>query len=254
MNNTLHAMIKPSSGLPLDAVVLDTDAKFKEGRIPTVGSKIETQDGRCFRLCSTQTVFVASEMVGVSTAQATEIAGGCTAAAIGAREVTVATLALAIFGGGAGVLAKDRMAGGFLGITDDAGEGYNYPIIGNTLGDASTDVTFTLGVPLKVALTTDTDVVLVGPKYHIVAEGAAALAPIGACLVPTTGASSSVNAYFWAQTRGPAACLGVVTVGVPISQAGSGAVQVATAITENLVGSGLATTTDGSGIVDLNLE
>ena len=254
MDNSYHKMIDPASGLPLDAVILDTDTKFKEGRVPKVGSKIETQDGRCFRLCSTNSVFVASEMVGQQTALAAEFAGKLTAAAIGATQVILDITGVQIFGATASTVAKDRLAGGYITISDDAGEGYNYPIIGNSIQDANAKTTIDLGQPLKVAVTTDTDCVLGGRKYRNVIEGAAAINPIGACLVPTTGASSTVEAFFWVQTKGPAACLGVATIGVPISQGASGAVQVATAITENLVGCGLATQTDGTALVDLKLE
>jgi hypothetical protein len=223
-----------------------------------VGTKVEFDDGRVFRFCSTNEVFVAGEMVAVQTCQATEIAGGITAAAIGAKTLTIATTGITFFGGSAGIVAADRLAGGYLMLTDDTGEGYSYRIKSNTAGTALVALTVTLYDGLKVAVASDTDCIIVGPKYRKVTEGAAALSPIGACLVPTTGASSTVEAFFWAQTRGPATCLGAGTVGVEIASAASGAVadaaEAGSGAYDRIIGTGLGTTANGYACVDLRLE
>ena len=246
------------SGNPLDAVVLDTDKKYLEGNVPMIGQKVEFDDGRIFRWCSSNAVQVAGEMVAVATCQATEIAGGCTAAAIGAKEVIVGTTAVTMFGGSAGVLAANRLAGGYLMITDDAGEGYSYRIKSHTAGTALVAITFTLYDGLKVAITTDTDVCLVGQKYRHVVEGATALSAIGAILVPNTGASTTVESFFWVQTKGPGIALGAGTVGVELASAASGAVanaaEAGSGAYDRIVGTGLATTTDGYACIDLKCE
>ncbi len=258
MNNELHRMITPSSGLPLDDVVLDTDSKYLEGRVPPVGSKIETADGRCFRLCSFEAVHVAGEMVAITTAQATEIAGALTAAAIGAIEVELDCTGIDILGAGSGVMTKDLLVGGYLMLTDDAGEGYSYPINGNSADDSDDKFTIDLAYPLKVAVTTDTDCIVVGSKYRKCSEGAQATKAIGSLCVPTTGASTSVEAFAWVQTQGPAVCLGAGTVGVPIQTAASGAVadsaESGTGAYDQIVGIGLGTTSNGYACVDLDLE
>lgn len=258
MNTAYHKMIKPSSGLPLDAVILDTDAKYKEGRVPAVGSCIEMIDGRKFRLCSANEVFVAGEMVAYKTALATEFAQKLTAASAGALEVILDLTAVAFYGGSTGVVAKDLLAGGYLMGTDAAGEGYNYPIIGNTIQDANAKTTISLGVPIKVAFTTSSDCVVVGNKFRSVDEGAVALKAIGACMVPTTGASSSVEAFFWVQCAGPACCLGAATVGIEVASAASGAVadsaESGSGGYDRVIGTGLATTSNGYAAVDLCIE
>lgn len=246
------------SGTPLDAVILSTDQKYLEGRLPQVGTRVEFDDGRVFRFCSTAEVFVAGEMVAVQTCQATEIDGGITAAAVGTKTLTIATTAITFFGGAAGVVAADRLSGGYLMITDDTGEGYSYRIKSNTAGTAAVALTVTLYDGLKVAVAADTDCIIVGPKYRKVTEGAVALSPIGACLVPTTGASSTVEAFFWVQTRGPAVCLGAGTVGVEIASAASGAVadaaEAGSGVYDRILGTGLGTTANGYAAVDLRLE
>jgi len=259
MDTSYHKMIDPSSGLPLDAVVLETDRKFKEGRVPKVGSKIKTQDGRCFRLCSANEVFVAGEMVAVKTALATEFAGKLTAAAAGSTQLVLDLTDVQVYGADAGTITKDKLAGGYIMITDDAGEGYSYPISGNSaVATNGGSTTIDLGEPVKVAVTTDTDCCLVGNKYRSVDEGAVALSPIGACLVPTTGGSSTVEAFFWVQTAGPACVLGSATVGVEIASAASGAVadsaESGSGGYDRIVGTGLATTANGYACVDLRLE
>jgi len=258
-DNSYHKMIKPASGLPLDAVILDTDTKFKEGRVPKVGTQIKTQDGRCFRLCSAAAVHVAGEMVGVTTAQATEIAGALSAVSAGATEITLDCSGIDILGAGSGVMTKDLLAGGYLMLTDGAGEGYSYPIVGNTVDDSDDIFTIYLGEAIKVATSASTtDCIVVGSKYRKVIEGAVAISPIGCMMVPNTGASASVESFFWVQTKGAACVLGAGTVGVPLKSSTSGAVadsaEAGSGVYDTIVGYGLGTTSNGYACVDLCLD
>ena len=144
-------------------------------------------------------------------------------------------------------------------MTDDAGEGYSYRIKSNTVQDASAKVTFTLYDGLKVAITTDTDCCLVGPKYTNVVEAATtAETPIGVALVPTTGASATVTAYFWVQTKGPGVALGAGTLAAPLALSTAGAVansaEAGSGVYDQIVGQALATTANGSVPIDLFLE
>lgn len=252
---------KQISGSVYDAVVLNTASKYLEGRIPAVGAIMEFDDGRKFRYCSTASVFVASEMVAMATCQATEIGNLCTAADIGATQITINTTSVAMFGGSAGVLAAGRLNGGYVSTTDDAAEGYIYRIKHQYAATAAISMVLDLYDSLKVALTVASDVCLIGPKYGLVVQGTASLPCIGAAMVPTTGATSSVLAYFWAQVAGPATCLATagVSVGDVVAPGAAGIVQTTaeagSGVYEQVVGVALASpSTDGSAPILLRIE
>ncbi len=240
-----------TAGSIFDAELLLTDAKGKEGRMPQIGDYKDFDDGRRFRYVSSKTALTASEPVSVATCADSELA--CTAAAIGATEVTVTTLATAMFGGSAGVIAVDRLSGGYLACQDDAGEGYLYRIKSNTVGTATASITLTLYDPLKVALTTASDVVLIGPKYREVVAGAAALVPVGVAVVPCTGTSEY---FFWVQTRGPAmVASGGTAIGAMQKLGSANVVDAAAAdVYTIIVGNALSTAANGSACVDLCIE
>jgi len=247
------------SGFPLQSVALDTGNKYKEGRIPQIGSKVEFDDGRVFRMCSSREVFVASEVVGQQVAAAAEFAGKLTAASAGDDELILNITGIAVLGGTTAEMTVNKMQGGHIMITDDAGEGYSYRIKSNTVQDADAKVTFTLFDALKVAVTTDTDCCLVGNKYSEVVEAATTEeTPIGGAMVPTTGASSSVLAYFWVQTKGPGIALGAGTLAAPLALSSGGAVvdsaESGSGVYDMIVGFALATTGDGSIPIDWDLE
>jgi hypothetical protein len=240
-----------------DAPIAATDAKFLQGRVPYLGQRVRFDDGREFVFCSTNADLVAGEVVAFATAQATEIAGGITAAAAGTNQLTIATTGVAFFGGSAGVLAANRLAGGYIALTDDTGEGYIYRIKSHTAGTAAVAMTFTLWDNLKVAVDGTTDCVIVGPKYRAVVEGSASLAPVGVAVVPTTASTDAEEQFFWVQCKGPAACLGAATVGVEVATAASGAVANAAEAGSGgydcIIGTGLGTTANGYAVVDLRL-
>lgn len=251
----MNRQLDQISGSIYDAVVLDTGQAAVRGLLPQIGQKVRFDDGREFVFCSTFEVEVAAEMVATATFSNAELA--VEVAAIGAYEVVLTSAAIAMFGGSAGVLTKDRLAGGYIHMVDDTGEGYQYRIKGNTVGSATADVTITLYDPLKVAIDATTDAIVTGPKYRGVVECSADLPPVGVCMVPTTGASSSVEAFFWVQCGGVATCLGAGTIGVPCATAASGAVAVSAEAGsgdyDTIVGTAVATTSDGHAIVNLNL-
>lgn len=248
------------SGSVYDACVAATATKFLGGRVPHLGQTVSFRDGREFVYCSTVEDFVAGEVVAVKTALATEFANKLVAASVGATEVQLNIYNVQIFGGTVSTIAANRLAGGFLMITDDLGEGYSYKIKSNTV-QATTDAThiyttITLYDPLKVAIdATTSDCVLVGNPFKSVTEGSASLKPIGVAMVPTTG--TTAECYFWVQTKGPAVCLGAATVGVEVATAASGAVanaaEAGSGAYDCIIGTGLATTADGYASVWLRL-
>jgi len=231
-----------------DAVIFGSGAKSLQSRLPKIGQRVSFNDGSEFVFVSSIDALVAGEMVAVRTANASEIANLTTAAAIGADTVIVDITGATIFGNVAS-LAENRMVDGYIKVTDDAGEGYRYRVKSNTVDTTANLVTFTLYDTLKVALTAASDVHLIGPMFKYVVECSATLKPLGVCMVPAAGTSEY---GFWIQVKGPAVCLGTATVGVPIAAIASGAVADASAATDNIVGTGLATSADGNAAVFLN--
>ena len=138
----MNRQLDQISGSIYDAVVLNTGQAAVRGLLPQIGQKVKFDDGREFVFCSTFEVEVAAEMVATATFSNAELA--VEVAAIGAYEVVLTSAAIAMFGGSAGVLTKDRLAGGYIHMVDDTGEGYQYRIKGNTVGSAPADVTITL--------------------------------------------------------------------------------------------------------------
>lgn len=241
------------SGSVYDAEIISTSTKYLEGRMPRIGDSVEFDDGRKFRFVSSKTALTAAEPASIATASDSEVAV-VTAVTAGETAVTLVTTATAIFGGSAGVLAADRLAGGYLSINDDAGEGYLYRIKSHTAGTAAVNMTFTLYDAVKVALdTTTTDVMIIGPKYREVVAGAAALQPVGVCVVPCTGTSEY---FFWVQTKGPGvACTGGSTIGYEQKLGTANVVDAAAADVATIgVGTALGTSANGVVPIDLRLE
>ena len=248
-----------STGSPYDDAVDNTSRKFAENRIPSVGAVYyERESQRRFRFLSTEEVFVAAERVAYNPAQVAELANLTTAVGVGNTEVTVNTTGVAFYGGSAGVVAANRLSGGYLMITDGPGEGYPYYIKSHTAGTASASITFTLIQPLKVALTATTDVHIVGNPYESVVEGDATKKSIGFAMVPTTGATSSLKKYFWAQVSGPGMGLGSGTEHTPLAAAASGAVadsaEAGSGAYDQIVGIALAGAADGHVPLWIDLE
>lgn len=203
------------SGSHLDASVNSTGQKYKWGRLPYVGQKLRYDDGREFVFCSTAVDVLAGQLVSTATAQAATFDNLCTAAAIGSTTLTVNTTGVAFFGGSAGVIAANRLAGGYIVMNDDAGEGYTYRIKSHTAGTASASVTFTLYDPLVVAATVASDIFIVGPRYDQVVLATTALPPVGVACVDALAATSTYVEYFWAQTKGIAGVY--VTTGTSVA-------------------------------------
>lgn len=240
-----------TAGSIYDAAFINTNAKYEMGRMPQLGDFKEFDDGRKFRFVSSKIALTSGEPVSVATAADAELA--CTAAAVGATSVELTSTSQAFFGGAAGVLAADRLAGGYLVIQDDTGEGYIYRIKSNTAGTALVKVTVTLYDPLVVAVDATSDVVVIGPKYRLVVAGAAALVPVGVATVAVAGTDEY---YFWVQTKGPAAVnSGGTSIGAAQKLGTANVVDQAEAdVYTMVVGRALSTAANGSACVDLTIE
>ena len=223
-----------------------------------VGTKLECSDGRVWRYGYFIAGVAAARLCAVDYSEASETAaldGIATAAAIGATEVILSSATLN--------QTKNAHAGSYLLIEDDAGEGYLYPILANDVG-ASDAVTFYLAVPLQVALTSASDIQLVGCPYHNLIIGS----PTDSLVRGVTMGAPSAADFGWIQTRGLAAVLADVSAGTAaigticsLSDGVNGAVQplggsatpaTTDFVTEPLVGQFATVGTDGAHVcVDL---
>lgn len=98
----------------------------------------------------------------------------------------------------------DNFKDGYLVVNDEAGEGHLYKIKSNEGFSGTANSTFTLYEPLKIALTTSSQVGLIKNPYNGVIATAAVLtgAPMG-----TAPAAVTASYYFWMHTGGAAPCI-----------------------------------------------
>ncbi len=165
----------------------------------TLGSYVETSDGRGFRYAKVgATATVAGKVYQGPALDATNMqpSGGLSvaAAAIGATSVvTTSTVTLAV----------NQLAQGFLSVVITPGQGYTYRVKGNTVASAAV-TTFTLDDPLEVALTTSSKIIVAPHPYDgVIIEPGTPTARI-AGVAPTIITAAY---YGWLQTKGPAAVL-----------------------------------------------
>ena len=219
----------------------------------SIGEKLELADGRCFRYG----YFAAATAAGLLVSQ--DVSAGCvvetddiaTAAAIGATSVILTDA------GTLGSATANQYAGGYLHITDDAGEGYTYRIKSNTAA-SSNAVTFTLYDPLVVALTTASDVAITGNMYNNLLGATAATDTL---VSGVTTRVMQASYYGWVQTKGVSTVLADIPVGITfgdqltLSDGVAGAVQLQDAYTEQTVGYSLYTGDDTGHVgVMLNIS
>ena len=197
-----------------------------------VGAERRLEDGRAFRYA----YFAAAANTGllvstdVSATCVVEVEGSMTGASAAATSVTITDSTTL------GSATADQYAGAYLHIGDDAGEGYQYRIRGNTAA-SSNAVDFTLYDGLLEAVTSATDWAITGYPYNNVrgAVGTADYIVSGVTIMDVTA-----NYYAWVQTRGIATVLsnGAVAIGANLTLSDDvvGAVQLKDAETEPLVG------------------
>lgn len=190
-------MAKLTSGAPAAAVNIKGNDASPSHKI---GERIETADGRMFRYCyAGATALVPGKVYDAPTqvSNHTNIAVAA-AAAIGATSVTV-TL-------GATAATLNQYAGGYLVVNDVTGEGYTYAIKSNPAADASASLVLTLEAddPIRVALTTSSEVSLVPNPYNgLVIHATTEVAiPVGIAVTAITA-----NYYGWVQTHGVVSAL-----------------------------------------------
>lgn len=139
------------------------------------------------------------------------------AAAIGAVQVTV-TL-------GATAAVANEYQEGYMVISDATGEGEYYRIKNHPAADSAGSLTLTLDTPLKVALTTSSEVTLVHNKHKqsVIGQSTTRM-PVG---VPNV--TVAADAFGWAKVRGVAPTLAQGAIDLGNAVVGSGSVDGAVA-------------------------
>lgn len=169
-------------------------------QLHTIGSYVESADGRGFRYSKIGAVATVAGKVYQGTAlDATNLQPsgglGVAAQAIGDTSVTISTSI---------TLTANQLAGGYLSVDVTPGQGYLYRIDGNTAVSGATGAVITLRDPLQVALTTSSKVIVAQHPYSglVIEPGTPTAAIAGVAHRVTTAL------YFgWIQTRGAASVL-----------------------------------------------
>ena len=193
-----------------------------------------TSDGRKFR-------YAYNGAVALTTGVVTSMIGAAAnhinraiviTAAIGDKEVSV-TL-------GATACAANSYEDGYFQVNDADGQGQSYQIIGNTYAASAGTTVVTLADPLRIALTTDSEVSLIyNPWYGTVIMATEATGPAGVtvCAVP-------INNYYWSQTGGMGCVLseGSAAVGSLLEHATTnGSTSLADGVDKAFVGQTIST-------------
>ena len=202
-----------------------------------IGEKLELADGRVFRYAS----FAAATGAGILVSQdisATAVvetddsvlgAAGDYSPVAGSSQFQI-TLASATL---------NQYQGGYFHSTDDAGEGHNYRIKSNSATGATTSgkVDIVLFDNIKVTITTDSDIAIVGNLWNNVVGATAGTDYVVAGVTPI---AFTANYYGWFQTAGVATILADGTIAIAqnltLSDGVAGAVHAKDAETEPLVG------------------
>ena len=206
-----------------------------------IGEKLELHDGRVFRYGYTAAAINAAELVSqdvsatclVETDNIVIAASGDYSPAAGSTKLQI-TLAS---------VTENQYAGAYLQIANDGGdgtgEGIQYRIKSNSATGATTSgkVDIELFAPLKVALTTASDIAITGGLWYNVLAATSATDYIVSGVSPI---AFTANYYGWFQTAGIALISsdGAIAIGanLTLSDSDAGHVQLKDAETEPLIG------------------
>lgn len=214
-----------------------------------LGELVHSNDGRVFRYAKAGGTALAPGKLQQSSAQDTGDHNLAIAAASAGATSIVTT--------GTVTVTANQYAFGFVGIADDAGEGYTYHISDHAAATAAV-VTLNLFDEIVVALTTSTTIDLIKNPYDgvIINPTTISSSPAGVATYATTAA------YFgWLQVSGPCSVLadGGLTVGTDVvaSDNVAGAVEITADGTPEIlsvVGTAMVAATDTEyGLVNLRM-
>ena len=223
-----------------------------------IGEKLELADGRVFRYGYTAAAINAAELVSqdISATALVETDDIVIAAANGFDPAAGSTQ----FQITKASVTENQYAGAMLQIANDGGdgtgEGIQYRIKSNSATGETTSgkVDIYLFDPIKVTLTTASDIAIVGNLWYNVrgALGGAADATVDYMICGVTPIAFTANYYGWFQTAGVAliASDGALAVGVnlTLSDTDVGHVQLKDAETEPLVGFSLWASDDNGHV------
>ena len=206
-----------------------------------LGEKLEFKDGRTFRYCKASGAAIAAAHLVAQDQSATSLveSDGAIIAAAGRFSISAGSTAIQITKAS---VTKDQFAGAFFMITDDAGEGHQYKIKSNSATGLTTSgkVDFDFFDPLVVAVTTASDIAIVGGLYNEVMSCTQNTdeIPVGVAPIAVTA-----DYYFWAQSAGIACVLADASAAIAlgdkltVSDDTAGAAQLQDAYTEAAIGS-----------------
>ena len=219
-----------------------------------IGEKMELADGRCFRYGYTAAAINAAELVSndVSAGTALVETDNIIIAASGDYSPAAKSLKLQIT---LASKSKNDFQGSYLQICNDGGdgtgEGHQYRIKSSSATGATTSgkVDIELYDPIKVTLTTASDIAIVGSLWYNLIGATSATDYIISGVTPI---AFTINYYGWFQTAGVAlvASDGAIAIGVnlTLSDSDTGHVQLKDAETEPLVGYSLYASDDNGHV------
>ena len=221
-----------------------------------LGEKLEFADGRCFRYGYTAAAINAAELVSQDTSEVSLVdtdniviaaASGFSPAAGSSKfQITLASATKNLYAGGYFQVAND---GG-----DGIGEGIQYRIKSNSATDYTTSgkVDIELYDPIKVTMTTASDVAIIGGLWNQLRGATPAFDLIVSGVSPI---AFTANYYGWFQTAGIALISsdGAIAIGanLTLSDGDVGHVQLKDAETEPLVGFAMFASDDNAHVAVL---
>jgi hypothetical protein len=168
-----------------------------------IGTKRFTQDGRTFEYARNGATALAAGKLTSVVAPAANVINEASPNAVAVGKTVVEFTA-----GAAVTYAEDYFAGGMLNVNDAAGEGHQYLIEGSSAVTAGTQIFISLRDPIRVALTTASELTLIHNHQMGVILHATTTNPVAG--IPPIAVTA--NYYFWNQVKGQAICL---TAGTP---------------------------------------
>ena len=174
--------------------IYQTSSTAKEA----LGTRRQLKDGREFVYAQAGAADLAAGKLGVAADVAAAHADEdiLAAVAIGTKILSVTVTA-------GTAIAANALKDGAFQINDGTGQGYSYPIEGNSaISGSGTVVKLTLAEGIKVALDTTSEFTLVHNPWKGIVESTTVACPVGVPVVAVT-----TLYYYWAQTHGLACVL-----------------------------------------------
>jgi len=221
-----------------------------------LGEKLEFADGRCFRYGYTAAAINAAELVSQDTSEASLVdtdniviaaASGFSPSAGSSKfQITLASV------------TKNQYSGGLFQVVNDGGdgigEGIQYRIKANSATGYTTSgkVDIELYDPIKVTMTTASDVAITGGLWNLLRASTPAYDMMVCGVSPI---AFTANYYGWFQTAGIALVSsdGAIAIGanLTLSDSDAGHVQLKDAETEPLVGFAMFASDDDAHVAVL---